>query len=135
VSDRFTAIADTVSEALGAWWFSALSLITLAVWIMYGAYVIGKDNSGWFTSTDFNFPLNTITTVGEWFIGALVAAAANRVEKRNREINDRELQLLGALDEHVETSRQLHERTLQLLDQIEHQEQAELQALKAQEAE
>jgi uncharacterized membrane protein len=83
IDERFTAIADKVSEGLGAWWFTVVSLIVLFLWILYGAFILSHLTSAWFTSSQWNFPLNTITTVGEWFIGALVAAAANRVERRH----------------------------------------------------
>ncbi len=96
LNKRFTSIADAVSEALGKWWFSILSLIALAIWILYGIYGIG--GNGWFTSNSWNFPLNTLTTVGEWFIGALVAAAANRVESRNKVLQESQVLILKHIE-------------------------------------
>lgn len=86
----------------------------------------------------------------ELFLGFLTLAAANRVEKRNRDINERELMLLQhqeearlreramltELTQHVEASRNLHEATQQMLlklaalvDQVDVEERAELALL------
>jgi uncharacterized membrane protein len=100
IDERFTAIADKVSEGLGAWWFTVVSLIVLVLWILYGLFILSHITSAWFTSSQWNFPLNTITTVGEWFIGALVAAAANRVERRH-ELLLREIKAHTRADEEV----------------------------------
>jgi uncharacterized membrane protein len=74
INDKFKERADRVSEWLGRWWFSTVSLLVLALWTAYGAAIISQQVHDWFTSPQFNFPLNTITTVAEWFIGALTAA-------------------------------------------------------------
>ena len=115
LNERFTNIADRVSEYLGAWWFTIASLLILALWFVYGATVIAGQAPGWFTSNQFNFPLNTITTVGEWFIGALVAAAANRVERRNREQTAKMEDLEERIDTLVEGMAKLLE-----VDHVEH---------------
>ncbi len=46
----------------------------MSIFLAYGAAIISQQVHDWFTSPQFNSPLNTITTVGEWFIGALTAA-------------------------------------------------------------
>jgi hypothetical protein len=43
----------------------------------------------WFTSNNFNFPLNTVTTIAELYIGFLVGASTNRTERHNRQQADR----------------------------------------------
>ena len=83
INERFTDLADKISTVLGDWKFSVISFGILGLWTIYGAVIIAHQTADWFTSQQWNFPLNTITTVGEWFIGALVAAAANRVERHN----------------------------------------------------
>lgn len=95
LNDHFTDLADRVSEFVGMWFWSATSLFLLAVWVVWGILFI-KD---WFTSQAWNFPLNTITTVGEWFMEGLIAAAANRIERRHREQMDR----LYRIEEHIQT--------------------------------
>jgi ABC-type multidrug transport system fused ATPase/permease subunit len=85
LNDRFTALADLVSTLVGMWFWSALSLVLLLLWVGWGILLIPH----WFTASAWNFPLNTITTVGEWFMEGLIAAAANRVERRSRQQIDR----------------------------------------------
>lgn len=102
VDDLFTRFADQVSEQVGKWWFSVVSLVILSAWTLYGALVIGPQVADWFSSPQWNFPLNTITTVGEWFLGAFIAAAANRVERRNREMQQAHTQLLNDIRRWVE---------------------------------
>jgi uncharacterized membrane protein len=118
LDERFTIASDKISESLGSWWFSFLSLLLLIGWILYGALVISLQVHDWFTSAQFNFPLNTITTVGEWFIGALVAAAANRVERRHEQLL-REIKTHGLIDlyttrEDVKTTERAERATRQV---------------------
>ena len=89
LNERFTDLADRISTFLGDWKFSVISFAILGLWTVYGILVIAHQTTDWFTSQQWNFPLNTITTVGEWFIGALVAAAANRSERHNRQQTDK----------------------------------------------
>jgi low affinity Fe/Cu permease len=107
---------------------------------------------GW--SDTWQLLINTPTTVVELFLGFLTLAAANRVEKRNREINERELTMLqhqeavrvreramlAELAQHVDASRGLHKATQQMLMKlealVEHinvEEQAELALLSGRE--
>src|SRR5260370_35728966 len=46
----------------------------MSIFLAYGSAIISQQVHDWFTSPQFNSALNTITTVGEWFIGALTAA-------------------------------------------------------------
>lgn len=134
LDERFTRAADKVSEALGSWWFSFLSLLLLIGWILYGALALSVQlHNEWFTSQQWNFPLNTITTVGEWFIGALVAAAANRVERRHEQLL-REIRTHGLIDlyttrEDVKATQQA-EKTVNQAERDIREIKADLAALK-----
>jgi uncharacterized membrane protein len=102
INDRFTEVADRVTTAVGQWWFTVLSLALLVAWVAYGVVVIRQVTADWFTSQQWNFPLNTITTVGEWFMEGLVLAAANRVERRNRALQQHSKALEERIDAVVE---------------------------------
>ncbi len=82
LDERFEAEADLLTYTVGKWWFTTLSFVLLVCWVLYGALVLAPRVPGWFTSAQWNFPLNTITTVGEWFCEGLILAAANRVQRR-----------------------------------------------------
>lgn len=114
IDERFTEIADTVTETIGKWYFTVISLVLLAIWAMYGMLFL----SHWFTSPTWNFPLNTITTVGEWFMEGLVLAAANRVERRNQELQRRHTE--------IQASQQV---MLEKIERLIEREEAELQRL------
>ena len=82
LADFFQQLADRICALLSTWQFSALSLIALAVWVAFGPYLASHPFlPAWFTSNGFNFPLNTITTVGEWFIGAFVLVNSVRIQR------------------------------------------------------
>jgi hypothetical protein len=99
---RFLRIADAVSTGMGSPLNIALWAAATIAWIM--AFVINPDlqNSNflpsWFTSNSFNFPLNSISTLAELFIGFLIAAAANRVEKRNYDLHQTMARMLAHLE-------------------------------------
>lgn len=79
IDERFTEIADTVTETIGKWYFTVISLVLLIGWIAYGIIAI----PGWFTSNAWNFPINSVSTITEFFFELWILAAANRVERRN----------------------------------------------------
>jgi low affinity Fe/Cu permease len=86
----FLRIADWVSEAMGRPTNILIWLLLVIIWVAIFAFGNQHIASGswlpsWFTSQGFNFPLNLVTTVAELFIGFLVAAAANRSERRLEE--------------------------------------------------
>ena len=90
VNDHFVGIADRVSYAMGTWQNILVWIILVGAWFAFGPYL--ADHSilpAWFTSNDFNFPLNTVTTIAELYIGFLVGASTNRTERHNREQADR----------------------------------------------
>lgn len=87
LNEIFTNFADWVSSAMGTPQNILFWLVAVLAWFVVFAVNPGLQNSNflpaWFTSQAFNFPLNSITTLAELYIGFLVAAAANRVERHN----------------------------------------------------
>ncbi len=83
--ERFVDLADWISEAMGtpanigAWVFIVwawFALFWLNPQLQYSNFL-----PSWFTSNAFNFPLNSITTLVELYIGFFLAAAANRSQR------------------------------------------------------
>jgi low affinity Fe/Cu permease len=102
--DRFVDAADRVSYAIGTPQNIGAWFVLLVVWTILGP-VIARSSflPAWFTSNSWNFPLNTVTTILELFIGFLLAASNNRQE-RNLELL---LQHIGATtDESLADDRQ-----------------------------
>jgi low affinity Fe/Cu permease len=83
----FLRVADKVSDAMGRPANIIFWLLAVIGWTLI--FALSKDLAkgtflpSWFTSQGYNFPLNLVTTVAELFIGFLVAAATNRVERAN----------------------------------------------------
>lgn len=110
----FVRFADAVSTGMGTPINICLWMLATIAWFALFAFNPDMQNKSfmpsWFTSNEFNFPLNTITTLAELFIGFLIAAAANRVEKRNRQLHETVAALvrhIAALTDHEEE--ELHE--------------------------
>lgn len=114
LNDRFTDFADAVSEGVSRWWFTTASFIFLVLWVAYGVFIIG---GSWFTSATWNFPLNTITTVGEWFLEGFILISTARVEKRNRGLQEHQEVVL----EKIESIEEQHDRMLNHLTELEAQ--------------
>lgn len=95
INTIFLTIADTVSYAMGTPGNIIFWLIVVGIWFHYGP-VIAKSHfmPAWFTSNPFNFPLNTVTTLVEMFVGFLVAASANRIARLNKELMEKQNQLI-----------------------------------------
>ncbi len=87
LNDHFTDAADWISSAMGTPANIGIWFAVVAVWFLLFMVNPALQNSSflpaWFTSQAFNFPLNSITTLAELYIGFLVAAASNRIERRN----------------------------------------------------
>jgi uncharacterized membrane protein len=89
-ASRFVRIADRVSYAMGTWQNILVWLFLVGTWFALGPTIASHDLlPAWFTSNNFNFPLNTVTTIAELYIGFLVGASTNRTERHNREQADR----------------------------------------------
>ena len=102
---------DAVSYFVGTPGNIIFWLVILGIWVALGAIfpdLFLKTNflPAWFTSTSWNFPLNTVTTLLELYIGFLVAAAANRSEKRLHDIVEDTEQTVKILEKNIENMQQ-----------------------------
>ncbi len=91
INDKFLRIADFVSFGMGTPTNIIFWVLAVVVWFILGVtrpqlFSDTKFLPDWFTSTAWNFPLNTITTLAELYIGFLVAAATNRAERELKKI-------------------------------------------------
>ncbi len=91
LNEKFLALADAVSFGMGTPTNILFWILAVIVWFGLGMmrqdlFTRGNFLPAWFTSTAWNFPLNTITTLAELYIGFLVAAATNRAERELRNI-------------------------------------------------
>lgn len=87
LNEIFLKIADKVSYGMGTPLNIILWIVAVCIWIAYGPVIATSSFlPAWFTSNSFNFPLNTVTTLAELYIGFLVAAAANRSERANKKL-------------------------------------------------
>lgn len=98
LNNVFLTVADKVSYAMGTPGNIIFWLIAVGIWFYFGP-TIAKSSflPDWFTSNAFNFPLNTVTTLAELYIGFLVGAASNRAERRNKEMIEKQNQMLELL--------------------------------------
>lgn len=95
----FERVADRVSYGMGTPANIIVWIVLVGGWIAAGPYF--ADHAflpAWFTSNGFNFPLNTVTTIAELYIGFLVGAASNRSERSLH----RTLRSLAAQGEKIE---------------------------------
>ncbi len=91
INEKFLSLADAVSFGMGTPTNILFWLLAVAIWFVLGMtnqklFTQGGFLPTWFTSNAWNFPLNTITTLAELYIGFLVAAATNRAERELRKI-------------------------------------------------
>ncbi len=91
INEKFLKIADAVSFGMGTPTNIIFWILAVFVWFILGVtrpglFIQGKFLPNWFTSSAWNFPLNTITTLAELYIGFLVAAATNRAERELKKI-------------------------------------------------
>ena len=82
-------VADRVSYAMGTWQNIVVWIILVGAWFARPIPANHSVMPAWFTSNNFNFPLNTVTTIAELYIGFLVGASTNRTERHNRSQADR----------------------------------------------
>lgn len=126
INQKFLKLADAVSFGMGTPTNILFWLLAVAVWFILGAtqQQLFKDNRilpEWFTSAAWNFPLNTITTLAELYIGFLVAAAANRSERELRRI----IEKIKYTIERVEKINANQDRILKMLLKYEKEELVE----------
>ena len=117
--ERFARIADAVSYGMGTPTNISIWTLAIAAWFCLFAFNPNLQNTdflpSWFTSNSFNFPLNTVTTVAELVIGFLIAAAANRVEKRNYELHQHMAKILEHVEKLVEATDRAEREEIKLL--------------------
>jgi uncharacterized membrane protein len=98
----FVRVADRVSYAMGTWQNIVVWIILVGTWFALGPYLANHNVlPDWFTSNNFNFPLNTVTTIAELYIGFLVGASTNRTERHNRNQADRMEDLEKLIDKEL----------------------------------
>lgn len=119
----FQRLADKVSYAMGTPTNIIIWLLAVGIWIAMGPFIAGRHFlPDWFTSNSFNFPLNTVTTIAELYIGFLVGASSNRSERniestlariasQEKQIKDVEDKLASALEINTQLTREVHELT------------------------
>jgi hypothetical protein len=117
----FQRIADKVSYGMGTPTNIIIWILGVATWVAMGPYLAHHNFlPGWFTSNGFNFPLNTVTTIAELYIGFLVGASSNRSERnleatlagiaaQEQQISDVEEKLSEALDQNTKLTAEIHE--------------------------
>ncbi len=119
----FQRVADRVSFAMGTPTNIVIWLLAVGTWIAFGPYIAGHNFlPAWFTSNSFNFPLNTVTTIAELYIGFLVGASSNRSERnleatlgrigtQEKQIEDVEDKLAKALELNTQLTKEVHQLT------------------------
>jgi low affinity Fe/Cu permease len=106
MDERFTDLADTISEGMGKWWVTAISIVLVLLWLAAGPFMHFSDT--------WQLIVNTPTTLLELWIGFLLAAATNRVERRHDELLKRDLR---TTQKDVETTRK-NEQDIQEIKQM-----------------
>lgn len=86
INEKFTDIADKVSEQIGTWYVTVTSVILVFIWLALGP--------AFHFSNTWQLLVNTPTTIFELWIGFLLAAAANRSERNNKKLMEQQQQLL-----------------------------------------
>lgn len=132
IDEKFLALADAVSFGMGTPTNILFWILAVVIWFLLGItqqQLFTQDNflPVWFTSNAWNFPLNTITTLAELYIGFLVAAATNRAERELRKV----IENMKMTVEKVEKINQNQNKILKLLVEYQEKELAkETQVLK-----
>jgi low affinity Fe/Cu permease len=125
LDDRFTDLADRVSEIMGKWWVMAISVVLVLIWLACGPFYHFSDS--------WQLIANSPTTILELWIGFLLAAATNRVERRHEQLL-REIRTHGLIDlyttrEDVKATQQA-EKTVNQAERDIREIKADLAALK-----
>lgn len=112
LDERFTDLADTVSQMMGSWKLTAFFLAAILLWAAFGPFMHFSDS--------WQLWVNTPTTIIELFCECFILAAANRVERRH-DLLLREIQAKTSADE-ATTKRDA---------EVNRKSEAELQVMKA----
>lgn len=116
LNQRFVKLADKVSYAMGTPANIGFWIVAVVGWIALGPYLAHHNFlPDWFTSNGFNFPLNTVTTLAELYIGFLVAAATNRSQKALTDM----IQSIEEIVQRIDTNdSQVDEQLAEVLKQV-----------------
>lgn len=106
-NDRFTVLADSVTEATGRWVTSVVALVLILLWFATGPLFHFSDT--------WQLLVNTPTTIVELFLGFFACAAANRVERRNRELSNEHQATLN----YIKAKEEFDARMLTRIEQME----------------
>lgn len=132
-NERFVNFADKVSYGIGTpqnigfWLFACF--LWFAIFVINPRLAQVNFMPTWFTSTSFNFPLNTVTTLMELYIGFLVAAATNRSQRALTKLfnhmihimdqQDRmEKNMMELLSENTRLTNEVHKLTGEIHDEV-----------------
>lgn len=99
---RFTELADKVSEGMGTWQVLGVSIAAVLVWLLSGPFFHFSDT--------WQLLVNTPTTIIELWIGFLLAAAANRAQRKLEE-------LLKQIETTVEHDEAVEEKLVELINE------------------
>lgn len=117
MSDRFTALSDSVSELFGRWQAMVVALSVILLWAVSGPLFGFSDT--------WQLVINTGTTIVTFLTSFLICAASNRSERRTRTMQEEMRQLLrdelaelGILDTLVRSEAQSDEIVQQMLVEL-----------------
>jgi uncharacterized membrane protein len=120
--NRFVRIADRVSYAMGTWQNIVVWFFLVGTWFAFGPYLANHSIlPSWFTSNNFNFPLNTVTTIAELYIGFLVGASTNRTERHNRNQADRMEELEKLIDKELKRNTEITDNAQSIATEVKAQ--------------
>jgi hypothetical protein len=120
--NRFVGIADRVSYAVGTWQNIVVWIVLIGAWFAFGPYLANHSVlPAWFTSNNFNFPLNTVTTIAELYIGFLVGASTNRTERNNRVQADRMESLEKLIHKELKRNTEITDNAQTIAEQLKAQ--------------
>ena len=94
MNERFTNLADIVSQGMGQWWVTAFSILIVLAWLASGPFFHWSDT--------WQLLVNTPTTILEMWIGFLLAAAANRSERHTKDMLEQIIELNKQIKEENE---------------------------------
>ena len=121
-TSRFMRAADRVSYAMGTWQNIVVWIILVGTWFALGPYLAHHSVlPAWFTSNNFNFPLNTVTTIAELYIGFLVGASTNRTERNNRNQADRMEALEKLIDKELKRNTAITDNAHAIAEEVKAQ--------------
>lgn len=104
MSEFFQKLADKISIILTTWQNFMIWVVLVVVWMAMGPYLANHNFlPNWFISNGFNFPLNTVTTLAELYIGFLLGINSARIQKEqdrhSAHMQDEIDHIKGELDE------------------------------------